>query len=186
MKIDRQEPFDLGYLRNSGLLPYQGEWIASYHNPNSLAITDINLADIVILRADVPGEENQDLWSIPIQDRINRLDSLGLIAPDAQVFQTIWDNRQKLTDRFKTPEPKKVFELRFLGTLFVSPCNKSGCILWMNYDVERRRWHRGLTGSVFPEPYRPLVLIKKPGAELSEEMFTLRTVPTVPACIRPR
>lgn len=185
MKINRN-PFDLGHLRNTaGVISRGGEWTASYHNPNSLAITDINLDDIVILKGDVPGEENRDLWSIPIQERIDRLDSLGLIAPDAQIFQTIWDSRQKLTDRFKTSDPKKEFSLRFLGTLFVSPINSSGCILWMNYSFGRKHWHRGLTASVFPGPYRPLVLIKKPGVEISEQMFTIRDVPTVPVCIRP-
>lgn len=186
MKINRQNPFDLGHLRDhAGVVSRGGEWTASYHNPNSLAISDIDLNNLVILKGDVPGEENRDLWDIPIRERIERLDSLGLVAPDAQIFQTIWDNRKKLTDRFKTPEPGKVFELRFLGTLFVSPINRSGCILWMNYDVTRRRWHRGLTASAFPDPYRPLILIKRPGVEISEQMFTVRTVPPIPACIRP-
>lgn len=179
MKIIRK-PFDLGHLQEHGT----AIWSASYDNPNSLAVTDFNLNDIVLLRGDVPGEEGLDLWEVPIRERIERLDSLGLIAPDAQIFQTIWDNRKKLTDRFKTSEPKKIFRLGFLGTLFVSRINRNGCILWMNYDVERGRWHRGLTSQTFPDKYYPLVLIKKPDVEISEDVFTMRDVPTIPACIR--
>lgn len=158
MKINRTKPFDLEHLKK-----FRGgrEYSACYHHPSSMSLTKFSLDDVVILQGDVPGEEDQDPWKIPVEERLARLDDLGLIAPDAQIFQTIWNQRRRLPDKFRSPDPEKVFELRFLGTLFSAPGNPVRCILSMNYDCDRKRWYRHLTASVFPDEYRPLLLIKK-------------------------
>jgi hypothetical protein len=155
IKINRTKHFDLEHLRSYGGPNHK----VCYEHPTSLTLNEISLDDIVIQQDDIPGEEGKDPWRIPLAERFARLDRLGLIPADAQIFQALWNNRRHLPERFKPQDPKKVFELRFLGTLFSSEGISHKCILWMNYDL-KRGWHRGLTGSVFPDKHRPLVLIR--------------------------
>ena len=123
LSIDRSHPFNPVEFIGRG-------WSIIEQNERSLAITEVELAKVSL----VTMLKNYDNGRVHGEEKLHRLKASGHIRLDAKIFQTFWENKDRIPEIWRG---KCVY---FDGTVLQSP---SGCryVLYLDWRGDEWDWH---------------------------------------------
>lgn len=128
--INRSAPFNPAERLGNG-------WTTVEEDERSLGFTKLDFARVKLITM-LKGKES----SITGEERLRRLKKLGSIRLDAQVFQTLWENKPLIPESWKEKEDGNIRYITFDGTIFRTPHGDRDvlCLSW--YDG---KWGRHMT-----------------------------------------
>lgn len=142
LKIDRSKPFDPTFIGPGWTIwrgPADGKGLEGEEEQDvrSLALTEINLNQILLEAHLKQGES-----STTGEERINRLNVANRIKLDAKIFQTLWENRDRLPERFKQKTEGNTTFIFCDGTTLRSPSGDRYS-LYFYWDSDGYEWSWG-------------------------------------------
>ncbi len=103
-------------------------WSIEEQDERSLALSEVNLADIQLVTTLQNGEER-----VEGEEKLRRLKAAGYIRLDAKILQTLWGNKNLI------PESWKGKHVYFDGTVLRSP-NGLRYVLYLCWYGDEWRW----------------------------------------------
>lgn len=145
LRIDRSTPFNPAEFIREGWSIWKGPLYAggSYgfcgdEEQRSLALTEVDLSKIQLVTTFFYGQN-----CIRGKDKLRRLKESGHIRLDAKVFQTLWENKEKIPESWKEKTDGNITCVFFDGTILRDPndcCEVLG-LYWDGGEWRRRlRW----------------------------------------------
>ena len=107
ININRSKPFDPATFIGSG-------WPIEEQDEKSLALTEINITEVVFETTLEKGEKN-----IKGEDKLKRLKEKDIIRLDAKIFQTLWENQYLIPEKWKEETKVNATFIFFDGTILL-------------------------------------------------------------------
>lgn len=141
LKIDHTNPFNPAEFIGQGWTIWRGPADGNglegeeEQDARSLVLTELDLS-IILLETHLKNGE----VSTTGEERLKRLDAANRIKLDAKAFQTLWENRDKLPERFKQKTNGNTTFIFCDGTVLRSPDGRryTLCFCW---HADSRRWY---------------------------------------------
>lgn len=139
IQIDRSQPFDPAEFLGAGWSiwrgPADGDGLSGDEDQDerSLALTEVDLSKIRFETCLQKGEA-----SITGEEKLRRLKVSGHIRLDAKIFQTLWENRDKIPEAWKEKINSNTRFIFFDGTILRSPRGNRFVLYFCRRDGE---WH---------------------------------------------
>lgn len=125
--IDRTVPFDPVKLLGQG-------WKIEEQDERSLALTQVNLADVRLEHMLKKGEDR-----ITGEEKLKRLKKANSIRLDAKVFQTLWENQSLIPETWKQKTKGNTTYVFFDGTVLRCP-DGLRCVLYLYWRGGQWYW----------------------------------------------
>ena len=140
ISIDRTKPFDPAHFIGKGWAiwrgPADGDGLSGEEEQDlrSLAITELDLAKTRFETMLAPGETE-----IKGEEKHKRLKAAGHIRLDAKIFQTLWENKERLPEEWKEKVNGNTRYIFCDGTPLRDPHGERG-VLCFYWDGGRWSW----------------------------------------------
>ncbi|MFC1612370.1 hypothetical protein ACFL29_00920 [Patescibacteria group bacterium] len=127
IKIDRKNPFVSEEFLGKG-------WKILEQDERSLALTEINLADVRLLSMLKDNETR-----IKGEEKLERLKEAGHIRLDAKIFQILWENQELIPELWKEKTNGCTTYIFFDGTI-LRHSHGLRCVLCLCWLVSEWHW----------------------------------------------
>lgn len=140
LKIDRSAPFNPAKFIGQGWTIWRGPKDGNglegeeEQDARSLILTEVSLSKVLLETHLKNGE-----MSTTGEERVRRLNAANQIKVDAKIFQTLWENRDKLPERFRQKTNGNTTYIFCDGTTLRSP-DGYRCTLCFYWRAGRREW----------------------------------------------
>jgi hypothetical protein len=141
LPIDRTKPFNPAEFISQGWTIWRGPKDGNglegeeEQDARSLALTELDL-DRILLEAHLKNGET----STTGEERIKRLNAANRIKLDAKAFQTLWESRHELPERFKQKTNGNTTFIFCDGTVLRSP-DGHRFTLYFCWNAVNRKWN---------------------------------------------
>lgn len=142
LRIDRSTPFDPAKFLGEGWSiwrgPVDGNGLSGDEDQDhrSLILTELDLSKIQLVTC-LRGKET----SIKGDENLRRLKcKSGHIRMDAKVFQTLWENKDRIPEIWKEKTNGYTTFVFFDGTILRSP-DGGRCVLWIYWNDAEWSWY---------------------------------------------
>ncbi len=110
-------------------------WSIAEEDEKSLAVTEIDLNTVRLEHMLQPGEE----W-IKGEEKLTRLKDAGFVRFDARIFETLWENKHLIPERWKEDTNRQTTFIFFDGTVLRDP-DGDRCVLCLYWRGSRWSWN---------------------------------------------